>query len=198
MTRSWARTNVRFPPKLAASEIGPLRTLARVLSLAREIVLALRWLGLANRPRGILLGQCQVDVPHRGARCLGGQLPFGSLPCSEILRVAHRKHPHDSNDARKLSNLRWVCDPEVCWSQPSVASWRAAFTGSKRCSLVQYDDPLVRAAYIRGAHDAHDSSVLSMLPADAQAMEQWLSDLDAWDGGNPPPPPNAWPSEITT
>jgi hypothetical protein len=60
---------------------------------------------------------------------------------------------------------------------------------------VHFDDPLVRAAYIRGARDAYDSALVGMSAADARALEEWIGDLDAWDGGNPPPPPNAWPSE---
>jgi hypothetical protein len=55
-----------------------------------------------------------------------------------------------------------------------------------------FDDPAIRAAYRRGARDAHDSAMMTNGPPDARAIDEWLDDLDRWDKGEPPPAPGHW------
>jgi hypothetical protein len=60
---------------------------------------------------------------------------------------------------------------------------------------MQYDEQAFREAYRRGAHEAYDSAMIGMEPCHARAIEEWLSDLDAWKGGDPPPAPIHWTSD---
>ena len=55
------------------------------------------------------------------------------------------------------------------------------------------EGPKQRDAYRRGAYDAYESAIVGLAAAEARALEQWLSDLDSWNEGEPPPPPHMWP-----
>lgn len=57
-----------------------------------------------------------------------------------------------------------------------------------------YDDPAVRAAYRKGANDCYSSSIPHVDARSERAIIEWLSELEAWLEGPPPPPPFAWPS----
>ena len=54
-----------------------------------------------------------------------------------------------------------------------------------------YDDPLIREIYRRGVRDACDWTCVHLSPARQREMEDWLTDLDLWRGGDPPPPPHS-------
>jgi hypothetical protein len=57
---------------------------------------------------------------------------------------------------------------------------------------MRFESPAARAAYRRGARDAFDWAFLTMAAPEARALTEWLVDLKAWRGGDPPPPPQAW------
>ena len=59
---------------------------------------------------------------------------------------------------------------------------------------MHFDDPAIRAAYRRGALDACESGFDRLPGPELRAIEEWLSDLEAWHEGDPPPPPYAWAS----
>jgi hypothetical protein len=50
----------------------------------------------------------------------------------------------------------------------------------------------VRAAYVRGARDAYESVLVGCDPLILRQLEEWLSQLEAWQEGDPPPPPYQW------
>lgn len=54
---------------------------------------------------------------------------------------------------------------------------------------MRFDEPDVREAYRRGAHDAHESASAGMRRSEARKVEAWLAELDAWQDSDPPPPP---------
>ncbi len=54
-----------------------------------------------------------------------------------------------------------------------------------------YDDPLIREIYRRGVRDACDWACVHLPVARQRVMEDWLTDLDLWRGGEPPPPPRS-------
>ena len=52
-----------------------------------------------------------------------------------------------------------------------------------------FDDPMIREIYRRGVRDAYESACTYLPPARCRVMEDWLTELDLWHGGNPPRPP---------
>lgn len=57
---------------------------------------------------------------------------------------------------------------------------------------MNYDDPTARAAYVAGALEAIEASILELDPPKARELEQWVIDLNLWPGGPPPPAPHWW------
>ena len=57
---------------------------------------------------------------------------------------------------------------------------------------MRFDDPEVREAYRRGVRDACDNVGLHVAPPKLRACEQWIRDLETWDAGEPPVPPERW------
>ncbi len=55
-----------------------------------------------------------------------------------------------------------------------------------------FDDPLLREAYRRGVRDTYEGLCIHLPQPRRRAMEEWLTQLDMWPGGDPPPPPHAW------
>lgn len=53
-----------------------------------------------------------------------------------------------------------------------------------------FDDPMIREIYRRGIRDAFAFACFHLPPARQREMEDWLTDLDLWHDGNPPPPPH--------
>lgn len=51
-------------------------------------------------------------------------------------------------------------------------------------------EPDVREAYQRGARDCYESIIGALKPCQVQEVEAMLSELDAWQDGDPPPPPS--------
>ncbi len=58
---------------------------------------------------------------------------------------------------------------------------------------MRYENPAIRQAYIAGAREAVDAAILDLSPAQANELEQWLSDLECWTEGEPPLAPHQWP-----
>jgi hypothetical protein len=58
---------------------------------------------------------------------------------------------------------------------------------------MRFDDPAIRSAYRRGAHDAYESALLGLDARIERELAEWLRELDRWRGGEPPTPPFAWP-----
>lgn len=52
-----------------------------------------------------------------------------------------------------------------------------------------FDDPMIREIYRRGVRDAVQFACTHLPAARQRLMEEWLTELDLWHGGNPPPPP---------
>ena len=57
---------------------------------------------------------------------------------------------------------------------------------------MSYDNPDVRRAYVQGARDTYESAVVDGDPRPLRAIEEWLGELERWQGGDPPPPPHLW------
>ena len=53
-----------------------------------------------------------------------------------------------------------------------------------------FDDPMIREIYRRGVRDSCDWACPHLPTARQREMEDWLTDLDLWCEGNPPPPPH--------
>ena len=53
-----------------------------------------------------------------------------------------------------------------------------------------FDDPMFREIYRRGVRDTYDSVCAHLPPTRCRSMEDWLTELDLWSGGNPPPAPH--------
>ena len=54
-----------------------------------------------------------------------------------------------------------------------------------------FDDPMIREIYRRGVRDAAEFACLHLPSMQLRTMEEWLTQLDLWCGGNPPPPPHS-------
>lgn len=54
---------------------------------------------------------------------------------------------------------------------------------------MRFDEPDVREGYRRGARDCYESAVGALKPGKSREIEAWLSELDAWQDGDPPQPP---------
>jgi len=54
---------------------------------------------------------------------------------------------------------------------------------------MRFDEPDVREAYRRGVRDLYESVIGAIRSRQAREIETWLRELDAWDDGEPPPPP---------
>jgi hypothetical protein len=50
---------------------------------------------------------------------------------------------------------------------------------------VHFDDPAIRAAYRRGARAAYDSALPFVEARQERAVQAWLKELEAWEGGDP-------------
>ena len=58
-----------------------------------------------------------------------------------------------------------------------------------------YETEEAREAYRRGAQACYESGVLSLDPRDERAIWAWLTELQAWRAGDPPPAPHEWFSQ---
>lgn len=54
---------------------------------------------------------------------------------------------------------------------------------------MRFDEPDVREGYRRGARDCYESAVAGLKARQCREIEAWLKELDAWQDGDPPPPP---------
>lgn len=54
---------------------------------------------------------------------------------------------------------------------------------------MRFHEPDVRDAYRRGARDCYEGLIATLKAYQAREVETWLSDLDSWEDGDPPPPP---------
>jgi len=54
---------------------------------------------------------------------------------------------------------------------------------------MRFDEPDVREAYRRGAHEFYEAVKTRLKPAHARKIEKWLSDLDGWEHEDPPAAP---------
>jgi hypothetical protein len=54
---------------------------------------------------------------------------------------------------------------------------------------MRFYEPDVREAYRRGARDCYESLIATLKAYQAREVEAWLTDLDGWEDGDPPPPP---------
>lgn len=54
---------------------------------------------------------------------------------------------------------------------------------------MRFEEPDVRDAYRRGVRDFYETSVGWIKPREAREIDAWLEELDAWEHGEPPPPP---------
>ena len=57
---------------------------------------------------------------------------------------------------------------------------------------MQYETPETREAYRQGARDAYESAFAGLRTGEARMLEDWLTDLEAWQDGDPPSPPYVW------
>jgi hypothetical protein len=55
-----------------------------------------------------------------------------------------------------------------------------------------FNDMKAREAFRRGAREAFESCFVHMNPRQERAVSAWLSELDDWEGGDPPEPPKDW------
>ena len=55
---------------------------------------------------------------------------------------------------------------------------------------MRFHEPDVREAYRRGARDCYESLIATLKSRQAQEVEVWLSELEAWEDGDPPSPPS--------
>ena len=54
-----------------------------------------------------------------------------------------------------------------------------------------FDDPMIREIYRRGVRDAAEFASMPLPCIRHRELEEWLTQLDLWSGGNPPPPPHS-------
>ncbi len=54
---------------------------------------------------------------------------------------------------------------------------------------MRFDEPDEREAYLNGARDCYEIVVAALAPRKAREVEKWLSELGAWEDGDPPTPP---------
>ena len=54
---------------------------------------------------------------------------------------------------------------------------------------MRFHEPDVRDAYRRGARDCYEGLIATLKAYQAREVEDWLSELDGWEDGDPPPPP---------
>jgi hypothetical protein len=53
-------------------------------------------------------------------------------------------------------------------------------------------DLSTREAFVAGARAAVDAAILDLSPPKANELELWLSELESWSDGEPPPGPHQW------
>ena len=54
----------------------------------------------------------------------------------------------------------------------------------------RYETPRLYEAYIRGARDLRESISTRVPSSELREIDDWFSELEAWQGfGDPPPPP---------
>ena len=54
---------------------------------------------------------------------------------------------------------------------------------------MRFDEPDVREAYRHGARDCFEIVQAELKARKAREVEKWLSELEAWEDGDPPAPP---------
>jgi hypothetical protein len=54
---------------------------------------------------------------------------------------------------------------------------------------MRFHEPDVREAYCRGARDCYESLQATLKVYQAREVQTWLSELDAWEDGEPPQAP---------
>lgn len=54
---------------------------------------------------------------------------------------------------------------------------------------MRFHEPDVREAYRRGARDCYEGALDGMNARQARKIQKWLAELEAWEDGDPPPPP---------
>lgn len=54
---------------------------------------------------------------------------------------------------------------------------------------MRFHEPDVREAYRRGARDCYEGLIATLKAYQSRKVEAWLSELDAWEDGEPPQPP---------
>ena len=57
---------------------------------------------------------------------------------------------------------------------------------------MQFNNPAIREAFRLGVRETLESSFVHLRPSEMRALQQWLIDLEHWEGGDPPPSPQAW------
>jgi len=57
---------------------------------------------------------------------------------------------------------------------------------------MRFNDASAREAYRCGARASYDSATPYLDARQERAILEWLTELDAWQGGDPPPSPAAW------
>jgi len=57
---------------------------------------------------------------------------------------------------------------------------------------MSYDDPQVRRAFIVGAKAAYENLLFYVPERERDSIQSWLDQLEAWEDGDPPLPPNPW------
>lgn len=60
---------------------------------------------------------------------------------------------------------------------------------------MRFDDSNIRDAYRRGVMDAYEAACIHVPATRRVAVDAWLNDLQDWEGGEPPAPPNRWSEE---
>ena len=56
---------------------------------------------------------------------------------------------------------------------------------------MRFHEPDVREAYRRGARDCYESLIATLKDYQAREVGAWLDELDKWEDGEPPLPPDA-------
>jgi hypothetical protein len=49
-----------------------------------------------------------------------------------------------------------------------------------------FDDPMIREIYRRGVRDAYEIVCAHLSIPQCRVMEDWMTELDLWNDGNPP------------
>jgi hypothetical protein len=57
---------------------------------------------------------------------------------------------------------------------------------------MQFDHPEARTAFARGAKAAFESVTFYIPTRERNALMAWLEQLDQWQSGDPPAPPDPW------